>query len=404
MNHIKLFAVAIGLCAFTQLAYSQTATQTDTTKTTVITQVSKTDSNTSTSSVSHRPSSASSVVSVGYSAPKNAYSSYNNYDFIPGDTVIFSDSFAGGSKTGKSSGWWNSAGAKGVAGVKVFAFTDAKADRRGHKRAKKGNAYLNDAFTLEFDNYSKGTGMPYVYFYKTTAAADAASNDMGRIKIGSPYGNEGINEIEYKNSAANASLTANLPDDLKGNNFLNKWHHIALAYKKGEIKVYVDQYKVMVIPNIGFAPRALGIESVTATAQKPVMIANFRVANGGSMNMLDKKFTDAKIITHGINFNLDKAIIKPESMGTLNMIAGIMKGNPDLKFEIDGHTDNTGTAAHNSILSQQRADEVKVQLVALGIDSSRLTTKGFGFTKPLSDNLSDEGKANNRRVEFVRLQ
>jgi outer membrane protein OmpA-like peptidoglycan-associated protein len=90
-------------------------------------------------------------------------------------------------------------------------------------------------------------------------------------------------------------------------------------------------------------------------------------------------------------------------MGTINEIYKFLKDDPSLKFEIDGHTDNSGDAQHNLQLSQQRADAVKVRLVSLGIDAARLTTKGFGNSMPIADNSSPEGKANNRRVEFVRF-
>ena len=89
-------------------------------------------------------------------------------------------------------------------------------------------------------------------------------------------------------------------------------------------------------------------------------------------------------------------------MGTLNMIVGVLNDNPGLKFEIDKHTDNSGTPQHNLTLSQQRSDAVKTQLTAMGVDPARLTTKGFGDTKSMASNLTPEGKANNRRVEFVR--
>jgi outer membrane protein OmpA-like peptidoglycan-associated protein len=79
-----------------------------------------------------------------------------------------------------------------------------------------------------------------------------------------------------------------------------------------------------------------------------------------------------------------------------------MKDNPDIKFEIGGYTDSDGDDAYNMTLSQQRADAVKTQLTSMGIDASRLTTKGYGETKPISDNKTPEGKANNRRVEFVK--
>jgi outer membrane protein OmpA-like peptidoglycan-associated protein len=85
------------------------------------------------------------------------------------------------------------------------------------------------------------------------------------------------------------------------------------------------------------------------------------------------------------------------------MIVQVMNDNPDIKFEVGGHTDADGADDYNLKLSQQRADAVKEQLIKLGIAAARLTAKGYGETKPIGDNNSLDGKANNRRVEFVKF-
>jgi len=109
------------------------------------------------------------------------------------------------------------------------------------------------------------------------------------------------------------------------------------------------------------------------------------------------------VAVHGILFDTAKATIKPESAAALAPIGELLKTSPDLKLEIQGHTDNVGQVAANLKLSQERAAAVKDYLVKnFGIEAARLTTAGFGDTKPVDDNKTDAGRAENRRVELVK--
>ncbi len=113
---------------------------------------------------------------------------------------------------------------------------------------------------------------------------------------------------------------------------------------------------------------------------------------------------DGKFVTRGILFDVNRATIKPESMGVLNEVAKMMQEHADLNFSIEGHTDSDGAEDYNQQLSEKRAAAVKNLLTNLGIDASRMQTKGIGESVPVSDNNSPEGKANNRRVEFIKIQ
>lgn len=103
-------------------------------------------------------------------------------------------------------------------------------------------------------------------------------------------------------------------------------------------------------------------------------------------------------------FDINSAEVKSEAYPMLTEAVLIMKKNTDLNVEIDGHTDSTGSAAYNMALSKKRAEAIKDFLVTRGIDPKRLTTKGFGFTKPAASNDTKEGRAKNRRVEFTPVK
>jgi OOP family OmpA-OmpF porin len=116
-----------------------------------------------------------------------------------------------------------------------------------------------------------------------------------------------------------------------------------------------------------------------------------------------KLLSEGRARVYGILFDLDSANIRGESKPVLEEVLGVLKGEPGWKVIIEGHTDSTGNDSHNLTLSQQRADSVKAYLVAGGIDAGRLQTKGFGENKPVADNATELGRAQNRRVELVRL-
>jgi outer membrane protein OmpA-like peptidoglycan-associated protein len=104
-----------------------------------------------------------------------------------------------------------------------------------------------------------------------------------------------------------------------------------------------------------------------------------------------------------INFDFDKADIKPESQPIIDEIVKLQKNNPGLRLTVEGHTDNVGAPDYNRRLSDARAHSVTAALMARGIEASRLKAAGFGQDKPIADNGTDDGRAKNRRVELVKM-
>jgi OmpA-OmpF porin, OOP family len=174
--------------------------------------------------------------------------------------------------------------------------------------------------------------------------------------------------------------------------------------QKTRLRVYVNEQKIWDLPRVldgnssyklVFNPW-MGDESST-------YVTNIRMAIGAA-DTRSKLITEGKFSTNGILFDVNSDKIKPASYGVLKDIANTLEENPDVKVKIIGHTDSDGDAAKNLELSKRRALSVRDALITeFGIRADRMMTDGKGSSEPIAPNNSSEGKANNRRVEFIKL-
>ncbi|HEX2732744.1 MAG TPA: OmpA family protein [Polyangiaceae bacterium] len=115
--------------------------------------------------------------------------------------------------------------------------------------------------------------------------------------------------------------------------------------------------------------------------------------------------TDCEVrITQQIFFEFNRDAIRPISFPVLDAVADVLLKNPKIKIEVQGHTDNVGSASYNHDLSNRRAQAVKMYLAAHGVEPGRLTSQGYGFDRPLVPNDSADNRALNRRVQFIRTE
>ena len=109
----------------------------------------------------------------------------------------------------------------------------------------------------------------------------------------------------------------------------------------------------------------------------------------------------SKLLLHDILFDNNQAFLRPESYAELDRVIRLMNENPELKIEIQAHTDNVGNAASNKRLSDRRADSAVQYLLENGVPQDRMRSSGYGASKPIADNSTEEGRQLNRRVELL---
>lgn len=335
---------------------------------------------------------ANAAASAAAAAPKALESTYAKSDFVPGDEIIFEDDVVG-EQMGEFPSKWDiisgNAEIASVDGKTVINLTDVSTEIEPLMKDQKN--YLTEAFTLEFDflggSDDKQIYCDYIIHLRNTDGHDIAQITLNGTANGQVYTWWMTPSEDQREQKAAAPVKE------------ETWNHVALSFNKRALKVYLNGNRLVNIPNCA-RPQNFTIQRSHWSDHRNLM-TNVRLCKG-AVPLYNRLMTDGKIITYAITFDVGKAVIKPESMTEINRIAQLMKDNADLKFEVQGHTDNTGNAALNQKLSEQRAQAIVAKLTEMGIAPSRLTAVGKGQSSPIADNSTDEGRAKNRRVEFVK--
>ena len=306
-------------------------------------------------------------------------------DFIPGEKVILYDDFTDMAPDEAPPHWKVRGNA--VTLLASGALRQLNVGNRTTLTPSIKNYPKN--FTLEQDMNWGGKGCQ---FYWDFFSAKDHSNPALRVSGGSDS-----DQIRI----AAATLKEHLFDtDIKVN-----WHaplKTAIWVQNGRLRIYYNGQKVADVNQLELPDFDYAYMVVNDFADGPLGFTRVRFAES-TPDFSRSIMADGRYVTHGILFDTGSDRLKPESAAVIKSIAAGLQFNADLKLKIEGHTDSTGDAALNLDLSKRRAEAVKQVLVAeFRIDAARLTTDGLGATKPLESNDNPQGRAQNRRVEFVK--
>jgi OOP family OmpA-OmpF porin len=315
---------------------------------------------------------------------------YTKYDFVPGDKVIFYDDFSSEEMGEFPSRWRLDNGVFEIAkqgGKNYILCTD-----QGTIRPKIVTGPLPPKYTIEMEFYAKGGDSRGHWFH--IKWYNDQDEEIGVFKMqDNVYTALSLMGKDLATKELSAPLSGGI-------------HTMRVMATKSTMKCYIDNERVANVPAVeGFKPVDICVymDPWKDEPDNPMLVGTFRYAEGGK-TMREQLDEAGRIVTHGILFDSGSDKIKGESYQTLKDIGQLLTDDPKLRVSIEGHTDSDGTDEYNMTLSQKRAASVKNYLIAnYKIAPERLESKGWGESKPIDTNDTPEGKANNRRVELVKL-
>ncbi|HUC81699.1 MAG TPA: OmpA family protein [Flavisolibacter sp.] len=351
---------------------------------------------------------------------KPTLKSYSKFDFVPGEKIIYAEDFAQDA-IGELPLTWNSSG-KGE--VQTIEGKQGK-----WLRGFENTFYLTgnrksfgENYTVEFDGifYFEPKVKGYVLPYWKAGIMSSGGMDPADNSFLREQGEYNATQITFSpgsNGAAFVESEVKKRQTFKSDRmylgdltpFFNQVVHYSIQVQKTRFRMWINERKVFDIPramNVGDTMNQLYFYLESSNYQEDeigLFISNIKVATGVP-DTRHKLIDEGKFSTTGILFDVNAATIKPESNGVLKELGGLLNEHKDVKIKIVGHTDSDGSDAANLELSKKRADAVKAALAKeYSIDESRIQTDGKGESVPVGDNKTKEGKAQNRRVEFIKL-
>lgn len=343
---------------------------------------------------------------------------YSKFDFIPGEKIIGYDDFSTTNIGDFPLGWNTNSSAE------VVTIDDS--NQRWLFISKDGYFQpdfvkdMPENFTLEFDvftRYRSNNILEYQFYIlpSTNPKRDLSEeylNDYFQFKWLACEGSSSFYVVENGETVGkNEGFT--VKDFICGGNDKEEPTQVKISIwrQNSRLRIYANENKILDIPQAFNSKLKYNVFKIGAKYMNfsenenkdEFMVSNIRYAVG-SPDTRSKLITEGKLVTRGILFDVNSDVIKPSSYGVLKDIASVLKENSTVNINIIGHTDSDGDATSNLTLSQNRALAVKNILTSeFKIEENRMQTEGKGEAEPSDSNKTAMGKANNRRVEFIKL-